>query len=58
MPDKLNLKAARETGRLDEFIREREGERGDAEALSRVVSSMAGKSSEAPKASSRRSGDG
>ena len=50
----VTLKVARETGKLDQFIEEREGERGDAAAIDRAVSSMAGKSSEAPPASPRR----
>lgn len=37
------LREAREQGKLDEFIKEREGEQGDAAALDRTVSSMAGK---------------
>lgn len=49
-----SLREAREKGKLDQFIKEREAERGDAAALDRTVSAMAGKSSEAPKASSRR----
>jgi len=52
------LREAREQGKLDKFIKEREAETGDAAAVDRVIGSMAGKSSEAPKASPRRSGDG
>jgi hypothetical protein len=48
------LREAREKGKLDQFIKEREAETGCAEALNRGLASMAGKSSEAPKASSRR----
>jgi hypothetical protein len=52
------LREARERGALDQFIKERGGEKGDAAAVDRTISSMAGKSSEAPKASSRRNRDG
>ena len=54
----LSLREARKKGKLEAFIEEREGERGDASALDRTVASMAGKSSEAPQASSRRNRDG
>ena len=54
----MNLREAREKGKLERFIKEREAERGDADALDRTLSSMAGKSSEAPKASSRRNRGG
>lgn len=37
------LREARDKGKLDQFIKERETERGDAAALERTVSSMAGK---------------
>lgn len=53
-----SLREAREKGKVDQFIKEREAEQGDADALDRTVSSMAGKSSEAPQASSRRNRDG
>ena len=52
------LREAREKGKLEDFIKEREAELGDAAALDRTVSAMAGKSSAAPKASSRRSRGG
>lgn len=52
------LKQARDEGKLDEFIKEREAETGDADALDKTVSSMAGKSSEAPQASPRRNRGG
>ena len=52
------LKDARQKGKLDEFIKEREGETGDAERVSRAVSSMARRSSEAPKASGKGNRDG
>lgn len=51
------LREAREQGKLDRFIEEREAEaapKGDAEAFNRGLRSMAQTSSEAPKASSRR----
>lgn len=35
------LRKAREEGKLDRFIKEREAEKGDAAALDRTVSSMA-----------------
>jgi len=47
-----NLKQALETGKLKRFIAERRGETGDAEAFNRLLQSMAGKSKEAPEASS------
>ena len=52
------LREAREQGKLDQFIKEREGETGDAARVDQTIGSMAGKSSEAPKASSRRNDDG
>jgi hypothetical protein len=51
------LKEAREKGKMDQFIKEREAEakaEGDAEALNRGLRSMVEKSKEAPKTSSRR----
>ena len=48
-----SLREAREKGKLDQFIKEREGEQGDEAALDRTVTTMAGKSSEARPASSR-----
>lgn len=53
-----SLREARDKGRLDQFVEERKTETGDAAALDRAVSSMAGKSSEAPQASPRRNRDG
>ena len=38
-----SLREARELGKLEEFIAEREGEAGDAAALDRTVGSMARK---------------
>jgi hypothetical protein len=37
------LRDARDKGKLAQFIKEREAEQGDAAALKRTVSSMAGK---------------
>ena len=48
----VNLKQAIERNKLDEFIAEREGETGDAEAFDATLRSMAGTSKEAPEASS------
>lgn len=55
------LKEARDRGKLKQFIKEREAEadaKGDADAFNRGLRSMAGKSSEAPKASSGRKSGG
>jgi hypothetical protein len=38
------LKEAREKGKLEEFIAEREGKKGDSAAFDKTVSAMAGKS--------------
>jgi hypothetical protein len=46
------LKQALESGNLDQFIAEHKGEAGDQVELERVIRSMAGKSKEAPEASS------
>lgn len=47
-----NLRVARDTGKLAEFIAEREAApAGDAKGFNRVLQSMAGKSKEAPEAS-------
>lgn len=53
-----NLREARQQGRLADFIKEREGEAGDAEAFNRGVASMARKSSEARPASKKGNRDG
>ena len=37
------LREARDKGKIKQFIKEREAEQGDAAALERTVSSMAGK---------------
>ena len=47
-----NLRKALEQSKLDKFIAEREGETGDADAFDATLRSMAGKSKEAPEASS------
>lgn len=39
------LREAREKGKLDQFIKEREGQTGDAVALDKTISAMAGKRS-------------
>lgn len=43
--------------KLKAFVREHRGEKGDSEAFDATLRSMAGKSKEAPKASSRGDGD-
>jgi hypothetical protein len=48
----VTLKQALADGKLDQFITEREGETGDREAFEATLRSMAGKSKEAPEASS------
>ena len=53
----MNLREAIDQGKLDEFIAEREGQVGDPAAFEATLRSMAGKSKEAPKASSRDGGD-
>lgn len=49
----IDLKQALATGKLEQFIRERRGEVGDEAAFNRTVEAMAGKSKEAPAASSQ-----
>jgi hypothetical protein len=39
-----SLREAREKGKLDEFIKERESQAGNAAALDKTIRSMAGKS--------------
>lgn len=52
------LKQARESGKIDQFIKEHETDaKGDSEAFNRAVLAMAQKSKEAPKASSRSNPD-
>jgi hypothetical protein len=43
-----NLKQARESGDLTQFIADHDGEVGDAGALEGIIRSMAGTSKEAP----------
>ena len=50
--EKINLIEARAEGKLDQFIAEHKGEIGDSEAFDTTLRSMAGKSKEAPEASS------
>lgn len=47
------LKEALENGSLGQFIAEHKGEKGDKAAFDATLRSMAGKSKEAPSASSR-----
>lgn len=47
----MNLKEAIKQNRMGDFIAERQGETGDADALESVIRSMAGTSKEAPAAS-------
>lgn len=54
----VDLRQALAKGRLNQFIAEHADEAGDADALERVIRSMAGTSNEAPEASSSEgSGD-
>lgn len=53
-----SLREAREQGTLDQFIKEREAQQGSAAAMEKTIAAMAGKSSEAPKASPRRNRGG
>lgn len=49
----VTLKKARESGNLDKFIKEHKRDpKGDANTLEATLRSMAGKSKEAPEASS------
>ena len=53
------LRKARETGKLDQFAKEHDADPpGDEEAFNRLFGSMAGKSKEAPEASSPDDCDG
>ncbi len=57
----MNLKQARDAGKLDQFIEEREAEQapaGDEKALNRALTSMVRTSKEAPAASKKRRSDG
>ena len=54
----MNLRDARKSGKIQEFITEREAEpHGDRAAFNRALSSMAQMSKEAPAASKRERGD-
>ena len=48
----LTLRQAIKQNKVDQFIAEREGETGDADTFDATLRSMAGKSKEAPEASS------
>ena len=48
----ITLKQALATGNLAQFIADHEGETGDPDALEQTIRSMAGRSKEAPEASS------
>lgn len=52
------LREAREKGKLDQFIAEREGQTGDAAAAEATIKAMAGTSSEARPASRKGSRGG
>ena len=52
-----NLKQARESGKLDQFVKQHKGEQGDPAAFNQTVASMAQMSPEAPKASDRHDHD-
>jgi len=52
------LREARDSGKLAQFIKEREAATGDGAALEKTIRSMAGKSSEALRASGRRKSAG
>ena len=54
----ITLREAIDQGKLDQFIAEHEGEIGDQEAFEATVRAMAGKSKEAPPASSQHDCDG
>lgn len=52
-----SLREAIEQGRLDQFIKEHKGVKGDPDAFNRTVEAMAQTSKAAPKASSRDAHD-
>lgn len=54
----ITLREALEQQKLSEFIAEHKGEAGDADAFEATLRSMAGKSKEAPEASSPDDCDG
>lgn len=51
------LKQAIEQNKLDQFIKEHKGIKGDSDAFNRTLQAMAGKSSEVRPASSQDDGD-
>ncbi|MBB3992269.1 hypothetical protein GGR19_003719 [Croceicoccus naphthovorans] len=48
----ITLREAIESGKIDQFIAEHEGDIGDLDAFNRTVKAMAGTSKEVPEASS------
>lgn len=52
-----SLRKARDEGKLDQFIAEREGQSTDPDAFNRAVQAMVQKSPAVPKASSPRNPD-
>ena len=48
-----SFKQARESGKINQFVKQHKGEQGDPAAFNRTVASMAQTSPEAPKASGR-----
>lgn len=58
-PSKLTLAEARQQGKLDEFVADRENERaGDMDAFDQTISAMAGRSKATPATSPKGSRDG
>ena len=53
----ITLRQAIEQNKLDQFVKEHKGEKGDPDAFNRTLQAMAGKSSEARPASSQDDGD-
>ena len=53
----ITLREAIDQGKLDQFIAEHKDEIGDLDAFNATLQAMAGKSKEAPKASSRDDSD-
>ena len=53
----ITLKQARDSGKMDQFIAEHKGEKGDPKAFNQTLKAMAQKSPKAQKASSRRNPD-
>jgi hypothetical protein len=56
--ERLTLAEAIKHGKVDQFVAEHKGETGDGEAFEATFRSMAGKSKEAPEASSPPDHDG